>query len=160
MNPRDHHISLNPRSELTHNRTFRVSRGRNNFFFRQLVVTSATTIKNEQHDVDDVGRTNERTNADPYSEEDPGGMKTGGVGLKKEGERTVPRLKRARENEQKHIREYGRADELPPGRFHRNRCYPRKMTVRAGGRAIREERKGAGARRLGRRIWRRKGRRT
>lgn len=33
------------------------------------------------------------------------------------------------ENEQKHIREYGRADELPPGRFHRSRCYPRWMTV-------------------------------
>lgn len=39
------------------------------------------------------------------------------------------------ENEQKHIREYGCADELPPGRFHHSRCYPRWMTmVRAGGR--------------------------
>jgi len=36
-----------------------------------------------------------------------------------------------RENEQKHIREYGRADELPSGRFHCSRCYPRRMMVLA-----------------------------
>lgn len=64
-------------------------------------------------------------------------------GKERKGE-NVPGLKRARENEQKHIREYGRADELPPGRFHRSRCYPRRMTVRAGGRAIRGEGKGRG----------------
>lgn len=134
-------------SRDSRNRTFRVSRGRNNFFFffRQLVVTSATTIKNEHHD-DDVGRTNERTNgrvqicATRKIEAD--GKRNGG-GKERKGE-NVPGLKRVRENEQKHIREYGRADELPPGRFHRSRCYPRRMTVRAGGRAIRGEGKGGG----------------
>lgn len=67
--------------------------------------------------------------------------KTQGKGRKGED---VPGLKRMRENEQKHIREYGRADELPPGRFHRSRCYPRRMTVRAGGRAIRGKGRGKG----------------
>lgn len=68
-------------------------------------------------------------------------IEAGGRGRKEEN---IPQsLKRVRENEQKHIREYGRADELPPGRFHRSRCYPRRMTVRdAGGWAIREEGKG------------------
>ena len=57
--------------------------------------------------------------------------RNGGKGRKGEN---VSGLKRMRENEQKHIREYGRADELPPGRFYRSRCYPWRMTVRAEGR--------------------------
>jgi len=82
----------------------------------------------------------ERTNADLHSEKDRDGWKRG----KRKKGKNVLGLKRARENEQKHIREYGRADELPPGRFHRSRCYPRRMTVRAEGRAIRGKGKGVG----------------
>lgn len=68
--------------------------------------------------------------ADLRNEKDGGGG--GKKGRKEERERTRNGrgMKRERENEQKHIREYDRADELPPGRFHRSRCYPRRMTVR------------------------------
>lgn len=140
MNPRDHHISLNSRSFAIRaaERFASLAVEAGFFFFRQLVVTSVTTIKNEHHD-DDVGRMNGQTDVGLHSEKD---REAGGNGGKGRKEENVPELKRVRENEQKHIREYGRADELPPGRFHRSRCYPRRMTVRAGGRAIREEGQG------------------
>lgn len=85
--------------------------------------------------------TDKRTDAGLRNEKDGGG------GGKKEGRkkgrgRNGRGMKRERENEQKHIREYGRADELPPGRFHRSRCYPRRMTVRERGRERAKGRRG------------------
>lgn len=98
------------------------------------------------------------------NEKDGGGGRVGRREGEEEGRKGEDEhgrgMKRERENGQKHIREYDRADELPPGRFHRSRCYPRRMTVREqegrrrgeGVAREREERR--------RRIWRRKGRRT
>lgn len=77
--------------------------------------------------------TDKRTDAGLRNEKDGSGG--GKKGRRKKGRgRNGRGMKRERENEQKHIREYGRADELPPGRFHRSRCYPRRMTVRERGR--------------------------